>query len=61
MTGKLLIECKHCGLVIPKEKRREHLRKAHNMSVSLKGWIGKHFSGRKWKYGWKKPAVILLE
>jgi hypothetical protein len=61
MTGKLLIECKHCGSIIPKEKRKEHLRKAHKIQVSLKGWIGKHFRERKWKYGWKKPQIIVIE
>jgi len=61
MTGKLLMECKHCGLIIPKEKRREHLKKAHKMSVNFKGWIGKHFREREWKRGWKKPSIIVLE
>ena len=61
MTGKLLIEYKHCGFIIPKEKRREHLKKVHKISTSLKGWISKHFKEMKWKYGWKKPAVIELD
>ena len=56
-----LIECKHCGLTIRKRKRREHLKRVHKVSVGLKGWIGKHFRECKWKYGWKKPAIIELE
>jgi|CryGeyDrversion2_3_1046612.scaffolds.fasta_scaffold415153_1 DNA-directed RNA polymerase subunit RPC12/RpoP len=62
MNGKPpLIECKHCGLTIPKKKRREHLKRVHKISVGLKGWIGKHFRERKWKHGWKKPSIIELE
>ncbi len=61
MTGKRLIECKYCGLTIPKEKRREHLTKVHKISVVLKGWIGKHFREFKPKRGWKKPPIIYLE
>jgi hypothetical protein len=56
-----LTECKHCGLNVPKKKRREHLKRAHKISVGLKGWIGKHFRERKWKHGWKKPSIIELE
>jgi hypothetical protein len=62
MNGKPpLIQCKHCGLTIQKKKRREHLRKVHEISVGLKGWIGKHFKKHEWKHGWKKPSIIVLE
>ena len=61
MTGKLLIECKYCGLTIPKEQRREHLERDHKISVGLKGWIGKHFREFKRKHAWKKPPIIELE
>ena len=62
MNGKPpLIQCKHCGLTIPKKKRKEHLKKVHKISVGLKGWIGKHFRESKWKHGWKKPSIIELE
>ncbi len=62
MNGKPpLIECKHCGLTVPKKKRREHLKRAHEISVGLKGWIGKHFIKRTRKHGWKKPSIIELE
>lgn len=61
MTGKLLTECKYCGLTIPKEKRREHLTKAHKISVGLKGGIGKHFRAFKRKHSWRKPPIIDLE
>jgi len=35
--------------------------KAHKILVGSKGWIGKHFRERKWKHGWKKPRIVVIE
>ena len=61
MNPKPYVVCKICGLPIPKRKRREHLEKVHKILVGVKGWIRKYFDKRKWKYGWKKPAVIEID
>jgi hypothetical protein len=58
MNPKPHVVCRICGLPVPKSKRREHLKKVHTISVGVKGWIRKYFDKRRWKHGWKKPAVI---
>ncbi|TEU05419.1 hypothetical protein E3I90_04330 [Candidatus Bathyarchaeota archaeon] len=62
MNGKApLIECKLCGLTIPKKNRREHLKTVHKISVGWKGWIHQNFRKRSRKHGFQKPTIIEIE
>jgi hypothetical protein len=62
MNGKKpLIECKLCGLTMPKKNRREHLKTVHKIPVGWKGWIHQHFRKHSQKHGFQKPAIIEIE